>query len=141
MVHVGWHLVQRRLKKNLLTTEILSFDFELHRCPLQQAHSSPVPLLLTETIGLIRASDLQQTCTFRLLSSFGYASASIISLYLTSINRLFINTYKSRNRTHNPLVVGSNPTGPIAERFTLKQLTTHFLSCLLSICLIQLTLY
>jgi hypothetical protein len=49
---------------------------------------------------------------FELLLRFGCASVSIISLYLTSINRLFINTYKHGLGTHNPLVEGPIPSGP-----------------------------
>ena len=45
--------------------------------------------------------------------SYCYASVSIISLYLTSINRLFTNTYKHGFGTHNPLVEGPIPSGPI----------------------------
>lgn len=54
--------------------------------------------------GLIRATDLQQTSIFRLLLRFGCASASIISLYLTSINVFRTNTYKTTVLTENPCV-------------------------------------
>jgi hypothetical protein len=71
--------------------------------------------------GLIRAIDLQQnlqqTCSFELLLRFGCASVSIITLYLTSINPLFTNTYKHGFGTHNPLVEGSIPSGPICNPF------------------------
>jgi len=67
--------------------------------------------LCKEYFGLIRASDLQQTCTFRLRSGFGYASASIISFYLTIINHLFTNTYKSGLQTVDPKVARSSRVG------------------------------
>jgi len=38
---------------------------------------------------------------------YGCASASLASLYLTSINHLFTSTYKDPERTENPCVGGS----------------------------------
>ena len=58
--------------------------------------------------GLIRVDNLQQnlqqTCAFRLLLRHGCASASIISLYLTVVNHLLTNTYKTPERIRNPLL-------------------------------------
>jgi len=44
---------------------------------------------------------------------YGCASVSIISPYLTSINRLFTNTYERDNGTENPCIGGSSPPLPI----------------------------
>jgi hypothetical protein len=67
---------------------------------------------------LIRVVDLQQNlqqaCTFRLLFGFGYASISIISLLLSTINDLHTTTYKHLIGTENPCVAGSTPALPIS---------------------------
>ena len=44
----------------------------------------------------------QQLRSFRLLSRFGCASASIISSFLATINHLLTNTYKSTFHTVDP---------------------------------------
>ena len=46
----------------------------------------------------------QQWLSVRLLSRFGCASVSVISLYLASINHLLTSTYKGQSRTENPLL-------------------------------------
>jgi len=71
-----------------------------------------------EKYGLTRAYDLQQNlqqaCTFRLLSRYCYATASIISSFLAIINLVFTNTYKTLVRTVDPKVEGSSPFGLVS---------------------------
>jgi transposase InsO family protein len=57
--------------------------------------------------------NLQQTCASGLLLSFGCASVSILSPYLTNIKRLLTSAYKTPVRTVDPKVVGSSPIGEI----------------------------
>jgi len=45
-----------------------------------------------------------QRCAFRLLLRYGHATATIISLYFTLINRLFTSTYKPQIRTVDPML-------------------------------------
>ena len=83
--------------------------------------------------GLIRASDLQQnlqqTCTFRLRSCFGCASASFISSYLTSINHFHTNTYKPPFRTVDLKVAGSSPAGRGSKAFGPQQMYVSQQTC------------
>ena len=58
---------------------------------------------------------LQQPRAFRLRLGYGCASVSILSLYSTSIKRLFTNTYKPPDRTVDPKVEGSSPFGLVAQ--------------------------
>jgi hypothetical protein len=55
----------------------------------------------------------QQLCSSELLLRFGCASVSVISSFLTIINRLLTSTYKRESRTENPCVGGSTPPLPI----------------------------
>jgi len=68
--------------------------------------------------------NLQRRCASALRLSFGCASASTLSPYLTSIKRLFTNTYKRRLRTVDPKVEGSSPFG-LVEEVLLQQALTN----------------
>ena len=46
----------------------------------------------------------QQIGVIAVLLRYGHATVSIISLYLTVINHLFTNTYKTVERIRNPLL-------------------------------------
>ena len=56
-------------------------------------------------------------------------SLGFLSAYSANIKHFKQKLYKAPNRTHNPLVVGSNPTGPISQSTEDKTVITTSEQC------------
>jgi hypothetical protein len=76
------------------------------------------------------ATSAQQEPLYWLRFGLRSASASFISYYLTIINRLFTNTYKTLFRTVDPKVEGSSPFGLVYGGkscfYSRQQISTDF---------------